>query len=291
MPQNLQGIGNPGITYGPVVVDYGPKGMTTHFTAQCLTIGPLIGYYNYIVTLGASGRFMGTDLGNDGITSAEDKKLEVSIPGLWTALGRYLSELFFDSWEILTNEPTDSIFDNPLIVGTSGWMTPNDKDVLSYLALNGGTPANAASQADLLVPANFPHTAITGASDPRSLQIQLEIQKGQVEYAKPAYVLRHTSYCSQNAYYNTATSGTEQIYTTAQLLSEVGSGWTYNLPGRLYSKIASIPVQFAPADEAAFYRWGWKKTISREVVQSNFVVEVETEYALALWSTLRYQTH
>jgi hypothetical protein len=100
--------------------------------------------------------------------------------------------------------------------------------------------------------------------------------------------LRHTSYCSAGALYNTSTANTEKIYSPAQLLTEVGSGWTYNLPPRLYSKIAGIPEQYAPATEASYYTWGWKKTISREPVLSNFMVECETEYVLNLWSNLRY---
>jgi hypothetical protein len=57
---------------------------------------------------------------------------------------------------------------------------------------------------------------------------------------------------------------------------------------RIRSKIGSIPTQVAPGDESLYYYWGWLKKITREPVLSNFMVEVSTEYELALWSLLRY---
>lgn len=295
MAGDKQSIGDTRLTFGPIKVDYGPKGTTTHFTVSCLLIAPLVSYYNYIITFGASGSFLGCDVGLDGATTAEVKSLEVSLPGLPAGFG-FLSELFFDSWELLTNEPTDSIFNNPLIVGSTGWMTDNDKVVLSYVATQGGTVSEAVSSCNAAITAGTLPAPVAGGSgglyqaptDDRSKQIYLEILKGQTEFERPAYVLRHTSYCSAGSLYNTSTANVEKIYTPAQLLTEVGSGWTYNLPPRLYSKIASIPFQVAPTTEASFYQWGWKKTISREPVLSNFMVECSTEYALGLWSNLRY---
>jgi hypothetical protein len=298
----LQGSGFLALTFGPLKIDYGPKGTTTHFTVTCLTIGPLIAYYNYIVQFGASGTFLGCDVGLDGSTGAEVKSLEVSVPGLLNNLQSVLSELYFDLWELLTNEPTDSIFNNPLIVGAAGWMTDNDKVILSSVAINGFALDEALADAnkrcnDTPQSLSYPASGGTGdspsqyqsPSDSRSKQIYIEIMKGQTEFERPAYVLRHTSYCSAGALYNTSTANTGKIYTPAQLLTEVGSGWTYNLPPRLYSKIAGIPFQLAPTTEAGYYEWGWKKTISREPVMANFMVECETEYALNLWSTLRYE--
>ena len=286
MAGNLQGIGYNGLSFGPINIDYGPKGMTTHFTVSCLSVQPLINYFNYIVTFGASGKFLGCDVGIDGLTSAEEKRLEVSVPGLVNNLGNILSELYFDSWELLSNETTDSIFSNPLIVGSAvGWMTVNDKDVLSILTTNGGTLPTAVAAADIDFPANPSHTTPT---DPRSLQLVIEILKGQSEYERPSKVLRHTSYCNPTALYNSSIAYEECIYTPAQLLTEVTSGWTYNLPGRLASEIAAQPFQYAPTSEAPYYQWGWKKTIGREPVLSNFMIERSVEYCLGLWSSLRY---
>ena len=152
MAGNKQSIGDGRLTFGPVKIDYGPKGTTTHFTVTCITLGPLIAYYNYIIQFGASGTFMGTDTGLDGSTTAADKALEVSFPGLPSGYGA-LSELLFDCWELLTNENTDSIFNNPLIVGSTGWMTDNDKVVLSYVATNGLTIPSAVSTANAAITA------------------------------------------------------------------------------------------------------------------------------------------
>jgi len=297
MAGNLQSVGYHDLVFGPIVVDYGTKGCTTHFTVKCDRLAPLISYYNYIIQFGASGTFAGCDVGHDGETSAEEKHLEVSLPGLVNNLGSVLNELYFDQWEMLSNECTDTIFANPLIVGVAGWMNDNDKVVLSRLSRDGGniSSAVASCNADLAAGTiSAPASGGTGGglyqapTDARSKQILLEVLKGQTEYGRPTHVLRHTSYCSDRSTYNSTRSNVEKIYTPAQLLSEVGSGWTYPLPNRLYSEISSIPFQYAPGPEASYYTWGWKKTITREPVLSNFVVEVSTEYELNLWSNLRY---
>ena len=305
MPGTLQYLGDGTLKFGPIVTEYGPKGMTTRYTVSCPTAQPLVAYYNYVVTFGASGSLQGLDTSNDGSLSAADKILEVSLPGLVNNYQKYVSELFFDSWEFLANEKTASIFINPLIVGNasggSGWMTDNDKAVLSWMARNGGTVAQAVSACNAMcnaVPQSLPYPTLggTGASpsqyqapsDGRSIQLVLEIMKGQTEYESPTYVLRHTSYCSATSLYNSARNYEELIYQPAQLLTEVGTGWTYNLPPRLYSEISQIPIQYAPALEAGYYEWGWLKRKTREIVQANFMVQIETEYENGLWSTLRY---
>ena len=305
MPGTLQYAGDGSLKFGPIISEYGPKGMTTRFTVTCPTVGPLVAYYNYIVTWGASGVLKGLDRSNDNTLSAADKELEVSLPGLVNNYQQFISELFFDSWELLSNEKTDSIFSNPLIVGNAsggaGWMTDNDKVVLSWMARNGGTLAQSVSACNAMcnaTPQSLPYPTLggTGASpsqyqapsNAKSVQLVLEIMKGQTEYEKPTYVLRHTSYCSASALYNSSRNYVEHIYTPAQLLTEVGTGWTYNLPPRLYSEISQIPIEYAPALEASYYQWGWLKRKTREVVQANFVVQIETEYECGLWSNIRY---
>ena len=292
MAGTLQSVGDPSLTFGPIVVDYGPKGCTTHFRVTCTTIGPLIGYYNYIVQFGASGQFHGMGYGNDGITTAMEKRLDVSLPGLPSGFGS-IQELFFDQWELLSNETTQTIFANPLIVGSTGWMNSNDKTVLSTMSQYGLNILGAVAQAnsDYDTTNNVTTSPFVAPTDARSLQLELEIKKGQVEYENPTYVLRHTSYCSPDQSYDSSIENTETIYSPAELLTEVATGWTYNLPARLYSKIASIPVQVAPTDEATYYSWGWLKRSTRENVLSNFMIEVSTEYQLALWSNLRYALH
>lgn len=322
MAGSLQAAGFHGLIPGPIVVDAGPKGTTTHFTMSCDTIGPLINYYNYIVTFGATVKAYGFDVGIDGVTTAEVKMLEISIPGLVNNLNEIISELFFDQWELLTNENSDSIFSNPLIVGTPGSTNPilnfNDKCVLSRFARDGGTMAAAIANCNsdvtggLLTAPTVGYGPFGGGAAPTVAggpilfqkpgtlspadayggnapsQLGLEIQKGQVEFERPTHVLRHTSYCSATSRYNSNRANEEKLYTVAQLLTEVGSGWTYDLPPRLYSEISDIPVQFAPLSESPYYLWSWKKKITREPVLANFIVEISTEYELGLWSTLRY---
>ena len=96
MPGTLRYAGDGTLKFGPIVVEYGPKGMTTRFTVTCPLIGPLISYYNYVVTFGASGTFKGLDRSSDGTLSAETKELEVSLPGLVNNWNAIISELFFD---------------------------------------------------------------------------------------------------------------------------------------------------------------------------------------------------
>ena len=310
MAGNLQGIGWAGIVIKDgLVVRSGPKGCTTSFKAQCLTLPPLVSYYQDLIAGGAEVTAKGFDLGVDGTTSSEEKWLEVTFPGLPSSLVGVISEWFMDSWEMMTNENTDSIFANPLIVGTptgsgNGILNYNDKVVLQYLAINNGTIAQAVASANsdvtsgnLTAPTSGNggtaggkfQTPGTAASNPGKVtQLTLEIKKGQVEDLVPTHVLRHTSYCSAGASYNSTRNNELKIYTTAKLLTEVGSGWNYNLPPRLYSEILTFPQLYAAVDEAPYYTWGWLKKIGREPVQADFMVEASVEYELGLWSNLRY---
>lgn len=298
MAGNLQFVGYHDLVFGPIVVDYGTKGCTTHFSVTCSTSEPLVNYYNYIIQFGACGTFHGLDFGHDGTTSAEEKRLEVSLPGLVNNIGSVINELYFDQWEMLSNENSDTIFANPLIVGSAGWMNDNDKVVLSRVAKKDENIYQAVAGVNQDLKDHIlaaPASGGTGdgkyqvPTDSRSLQIYLELGKDQAQYGRPTHVLRHTSYCSDRSTYNSARSNVEKIYTPAQLLSEVSTGWTYPIPNRLYSEIAGIPFQYAPGSEASYYTWGWKKTITRSPVLANFIVEISTEYELNLWSNLRYE--
>ena len=286
MPGNVQSIGYAGLNFGAIEVVYGPKGVTTRYTVQCTTIQPLVNYYNLIVQFGASGIFKGLDLGVDGATSAEEKTLSVEFPGIFTSISNIISILYFDQWELITNEASDTIFDNKFITGTNSlnsFSTPilnyNDKIVLSRFDRVGGSLSDAITSLnqDILDGNIVPPVAgagpfgggtaagqfqAPGLSSPKDAyggtapqQLAVEISVGQDDFERPTYVLRHTSYCNPNSLYNSGIEFTECIYTPAQLLTEVGSGWTYNLPPRLYSKIAQIPVEFTAVTEQPYYLW------------------------------------
>lgn len=314
MAGNLQFVGHESLVFGPIEVLYGPKGTTTRYTVTSINIQDLVNYYNYIITFGASGTLKGLDKGIDGETGAEDRILQVELPGLVNDIGNYINELFFDQWELLTNESTDTIFNDPVLIGSNtstinGRNTPvlnyNANVILSNLATNGGTPDQSVTQVNSNLTTSSPPGTLTpptvaqggtaGGQFTLSTftaaqnQLLIEIQKGQTEYENPTQVLRHTSYKNATSTYNSNRQFEECIYTTAQLLTEVGSGWTYNLPADLYTQIAHLPIKYAAPNEAAFYTWGWLKRVSRQPVLANFMVEVSTEYELNLWSSLRYQ--
>jgi len=303
MAGNLLSVGNSGLTFGPMEILYSPRGMTTRLRVTCPSLGPLVAYFNTIKSAGASGRFLGLDNGTDGVTTAENKELEVEFPGLFSAAALLIGDVSFDQWELVTNESSETIFANPLIVGGgSPVLNYNAKTVLSRLARDGGTLSQAIDSCNSDITSGnltAPTAGNGGTADGKfqkpstgaATQLTVEILKGQTEYENPTYVLRHTSYTSATDTYNSNLANVMQIYSPAQLLTEVGSGWAYNLPTRLYSKIASIPFQSAPGDESSYYTWGWLKKITREPVLSNFIVEVSTEYELGLWSNLRYALH
>lgn len=281
----LQYLGDASLKFEAIEVLYGPKGNTTRYKVTSPSVAALTSYYNFIIRFGASGTLLGADYG-------EIRELQVELPGLLSSMSGVINELFFDQWELLTNEASDTIFANPRIIGgSSPLLSGNDKDVLSYSSLKAITPSEAVAEINSSPLAPSPIYTEPNTTTGVAKQIYKEVLRGQVEYGKPTYVLRHTSYCSPQSTYNASVDGAMTIYTTAQLLSEVGSGWTYNLPPRLYSKISSIPTQVAPTDEADYYQWGWLKKITREPVMANFIVEASCEYELALWSNLRYAPH
>lgn len=290
MAGTLQYVGEPGLTFRDFDVRSGMRGTTTHFRVTSPNVAALGAYHNYLLTQGATVSFRCPDGGND-------RELSVEVPGLTTGTaGSGIIELFADQWELLTNEANDTIFANPLIVGgATPLLDYNARIVLSKLALSGGTLIDAVNRCNadtvakggnLTPPSGGSFYAPTSGA---AQQLVLEILKGQTEYMKPTYVLRHTSYCSAAATYNTSIDGEMKIYSTGQLLSEVCSGWTYTLPQRLRSKVSSIPIQYAPGSESGYYMWGWLKKITREPVLQNVIVEVSSEYECALWSVLRYR--
>lgn len=299
MAGNLQFLGDIALKTETFDLYYGTKGSTVRYRVSSPSLSALISYYTSIIPFGASGKFSGTDGG-------ADRELEIEIPGTVSTLNGIIPELFFDQWEMLTNESSDSIFACPRIVGgSSPLLNYNDKTVLSRLARDGGTISDAVdscnsdiSDGNLTAPSPGSGTFGGGTSDNKfqkpstgaATQLALEILKGQTEFASPTRVLRHTSYCSASASYNSSVAREEVVYSTANLLTEIGSGWTYNCPYRLLTKISSFTPLLAAPDEAAYYFWGWKKKMTRETVLSNFMMEISTEYELNLWSTIRYAT-
>lgn len=100
------------------------------------------------------------------------------------------------------------------------------------------------------------------------------------------YVLKHTTNVSNRWQTNIADNNVGQIYSTAELLSEVqdSSLWTNPIPPRLAFKIANFPPPVPQPD----YFWGWRKSRSNEGTAANNRVGIGTNYTLALWSSVEY---
>ncbi|MGN6552317.1 MAG: hypothetical protein ACTHLW_01090 [Verrucomicrobiota bacterium] len=126
----------------------------------------------------------------------------------------------------------------------------------------------------------------------KAKQLSREIKKGQDAYASPQYVLRHTTNCSANSTNNISDINVDRLYTTSQLISEASDAtlWIQPIPTRLKNKILTIPTQSAAPTESSYYLWSWRKLPSTETLTANNRIEINTEYVLDLWSTLRYYT-
>ena len=213
---------------------------------------------------------------------------ETPIGGI-TINGVTIPDYVFDQWEIETNESSESVFGDPRVKNN---ISVGDRAVIARAVADGKSLAEAVSavNSDL-------GTSYTAPTAGNSLQLYNEMIKGQDSWGPFTYVLRHTSNVSQYSGYNVADNNVNCLYTTGQLLTEVGNAlwtypnaslWTYPLPTRLVTKINNIPVQSPASDEAAYYLWSWKKSASREQINAQFRVDIVTEYVLALWSTIRY---
>lgn len=100
------------------------------------------------------------------------------------------------------------------------------------------------------------------------------------------YVLRHGTNVSNQYQSNIADFGTGQIYTTAQLLSEVSDSglWINPLSERLQYKIANL-VSPPPL---AHFTIGWKKSRSNENYSANNRNEIVTLYKYGQWAFALY---
>ncbi len=111
-------------------------------------------------------------------------------------------------------------------------------------------------------------------------------QGGQTEYQHAQYVLRHTTNVANRWPRNIADIGVDNIYTTAELLSETqNSGlWVFPLPYPMAFEIANI----LPAPAVDGYLWGWLKTAPTKTTAANNRMDITTEYILEQWPTSVY---
>jgi hypothetical protein len=111
-------------------------------------------------------------------------------------------------------------------------------------------------------------------------------ERGQTDYRKGQYVLRHTTNAPGVWGQNISDFGVEQIYTPSQLLSECSDSglWINPLSERLQFKIANIPY---PAYQP-YFQFGWLKGQSTETTTAFNRVDITQEYVLEQWSTDYY---
>lgn len=312
------GTGNNNPNFHPTELLFDPRrGMSVRQRVTCgiLTAtaqAQLLSLVEQAQLLGASGRM---------IFSGNLPSMEYELPGVPSSLTGIISELFFDDWQMQMDDLTNTVFANT-VLGSN--LLYNDRMVLGRYMKLGSSAAiedvitslnvdvNALDAAGHASPAIVPPTPSNGGSStmgptsyyqfqqPSSTngtfyslmqQVFKMIDKDQTEFLDPLPVLHHTTVCSPGATYNSTRANEMCIYTPAQLLTEVGSGWTFNLPGRLYSEISSFPTRSPLPDETAYYTWGWLKTRQTQGTQTNFMIEVHQEYKLNLWPNIYYAAH
>jgi len=181
-----------------------------------------------------------------------------------------------DSWEIVGTEEQVDGFSHPVAVFELGVQDQGCISVIRQHLANEDTPEVAFAAGQTPDVSIFANTFVSAAY---SLN-----QRGSPDFRRGQYVLRHRSNISSRSGANIADIGIDQIYTPAQLLSEVQSGiWAYPLPNALAYEIANIPSY-----NAAGYLWGWLKSAPTKTTTANNRIEITTEYTLELWSTYYY---
>jgi hypothetical protein len=178
-----------------------------------------------------------------------------------------------DVWQLLANEESRDGLSHPVLLN---YLDEDDIALMrQHLENNDEIVDVFTGSGDL--------AAFNGTPVPGFYELQ---QRGATDYRRGNYVLKHTTNAPNRWTSNIADVGVDQIYTPAQLLSEVqDSGlWINPIPGRLAYKIANIPTQ-GPESE---YLWGWLKSGSTETTAANNRIEISTEYTLELWSIQYY---
>lgn len=182
-----------------------------------------------------------------------------------------------DTWQIVGNDMSYDLLMHPALINALAAVTPAIvvDDVIAAMRSNlhaDTKETNAFSSGGDLY----------GAPEIVRRFYRLAI-RGSDEYRRAQYVLRHTTNAPNRYAVNVADFGIEQIYTTAELLTECQDSalWAYPMPGRLAYKINAI-VAPEPRDN---YLWGWLKSPSTETTAANNRIDIVTEYTLELWST------
>ncbi len=106
-----------------------------------------------------------------------------------------------------------------------------------------------------------------------------EYFRGRTNYLHSKYTLKHTTLAPDTYSSNVAEFNIEQIYSIAQLLTEVQSNtlWILPLPGYLAYKILNYPV---PIGMPSNYTWGALKMRSNAVTAARGRIEMTQSYLI-----------
>ena len=197
-----------------------------------------------------------------------------------------------DVWEIASQDEIVSSLKNPIYNSTGANPIPAAYlDLIGY-AISHGTDIETAATALEGITGDIYATAI----DDNAYAVRLfkRLVSDQTGFFDSRFVLRHTTNVSNRWAANIADIGVNQIYVTADLLSEVQSGalWKYPLPGRLAYKINALSseliARYGTQDD---HQWGWLKGASSEMTGANNRVNIVTEYKFYQWSTDEYEVY
>jgi hypothetical protein len=184
-----------------------------------------------------------------------------------------------DRWDLRGNETQCDIHLHPnalaIEAAAQGALKQIDYDITQANYTGIATPrTNSAGTAITVV------LPTAGSAGQFVLALKALLAQGQDHFDVIRPVLRHTYTIDDNYTGNAFNfSNAEQIYTSAQLLTECGA-FPYPLPPPYVQAINSIPVL-----AAACYTCGWKKTPPDGNTAAKYKTEMVTEYKYDLWNT------
>lgn len=198
-----------------------------------------------------------------------------------------------DSWSLGSNDEQLSVFLNPIILADlDANVTGGSAAAIPVLqqALQSNEDAFSAFQFNLDTFAFEGIFENYGEGNEATLKMYSQIQQGVTDFRNAqtgeGYVLRHKTNFPNTTQDNVADFNVGYIYTTAQLLSEIGSNtlWNNPCPQYLQYKIAHfVPPPFDPTRTIGFFK-------DRSNVESaaNNRLDVIQEYTYGQWSLSLY---
>jgi hypothetical protein len=216
-------------------------------------------------------------------------------------------EYVLDFWEIPNNDEVFDPFLNPNIVAEINTTASPDATIAAIRAgLDAQTPAytpatmsGPATGVFATAPCNAIQQGLpNGTGIPSSVfgftqRTYQNVMLGLTGYKDAAdglgYVLRHSTNVSNKTTVNIADFGTGQIYSVAQLLSEVSDNglWINPCPEPFQYLIANI----APPIPRPNWQIGWFKDRSTRSTAANNRINIQTEYVYGQFSSDLYNPY